>query len=189
MSAPPTTQLAFIDVETTGLDPLAHEVCEVGVVIPDPQRPEPLEEASFLIDLPPLTLAAASDEALRINRYRERALVAIGAGLLVSPWSAASRVAALIEGRHLANWNVAFDATFLRAWFARWLRRAPAWKTRLLDLGSFAHGAGVIDPSQRFDDLLAALAITPAADERHTALGDARLAARAYLEILQGRAP
>lgn len=180
------TAFAFVDVETTGLDPLAHEVGEVGVVLVDPARAEPIEEASFLIDLPPADLAAADDDALRVNHYRERALAAAGAGLLVSPWSAASQIAALTEGRHLANWNVAFDAAFLSAWFARWLmRRQPAWKVRLMDLGSFAYGVGVIGPAARFDDLLTALQIFAAPGERHSALGDARLAARAYRAIVE----
>lgn len=63
---PPLRQqpVAFLDVETTGLDPKVHEILEIAVV--DVQ-------GKVLLDtkVKPVNIESASEEALKINNYNE----------------------------------------------------------------------------------------------------------------------
>ena len=58
--------LAFIDIETTGLNSEIHEIIEIGGVIVSPDL-KIVEE--FEMKVKPENLAVAEPEALRINRF------------------------------------------------------------------------------------------------------------------------
>ena len=100
--------LAFVDVETTGLDPARHEVVEVAAVRVDGRSLEVLGEAEVRVR--PERLHEADPEALRVN------------GLSAARWSdavplreALERVMPLLDGAVLAGHNVWFDRAFLEA--------------------------------------------------------------------------
>lgn len=99
-------EIAFIDVETTGLDPTQHELLEVAAVRVDEQSLEVVAEAAVLVM--PQHIETADPEALRVNGYAE-------------PWGgrplaeALLMVRPLLEGATLAGHCVAFDAAFLDA--------------------------------------------------------------------------
>lgn len=56
------TALAFVDTETTGLDPDFHEIWEVGLIVNDEERLWQL----------PVDLKRADPKALEIGRFHER---------------------------------------------------------------------------------------------------------------------
>ena len=58
--------LAFIDIETTGLNPEVQEIIEIGGVI---TTPDLVVVNEFEIKVKPENLAVAEPEALRINRF------------------------------------------------------------------------------------------------------------------------
>jgi DNA polymerase III epsilon subunit-like protein len=61
--------LAFIDIETTGLNVLEHEILEIGCVITD-YKLKIKEE--FEIKIKPEKIEQADKTALKINRYNEK---------------------------------------------------------------------------------------------------------------------
>ena len=61
--------LAFIDIETTGLNMIEHEIIEIGCVIAD-QKLNVLEE--FELKIKPEHIENADKTALKINRYNEK---------------------------------------------------------------------------------------------------------------------
>ena len=61
--------LAFIDIETTGLNMIEHEIIEIGCVIAD-QKLNVLEE--FELKIKPEHIENANKTALKINRYNEK---------------------------------------------------------------------------------------------------------------------
>ena len=61
--------LAFIDIETTGLSPLKHEIIEIGCVLVSPDL-KVLEE--FELKIKPENIEAADPLSLKINHYNER---------------------------------------------------------------------------------------------------------------------
>ena len=107
-------KLAFVDLETTGLDPFRHEVTEIGIVLAEQradlfgkQYLELLSEHEIL--LLPLHIETAEAKALEITKYfkRDRSkAVPQKEGLL--------QAAALLEGSIFVAQNVAFDWAFLQ---------------------------------------------------------------------------
>ena len=61
---------AFIDIETTGLDLLKHEIIEIGCVLAD-SKLKKLEE--FELKIKPIDIENADPIALKVNRYNEEA--------------------------------------------------------------------------------------------------------------------
>jgi len=108
----PAQALAFIDVETTGLDPAQHDIVELAVVRVDARTLEVLAEHHTRIT--PERLAAAEPEALALCGFSPRAWARA-----VPLRDALHAVVPLCEHATLAGHNVAFDASFLAAAFER----------------------------------------------------------------------
>lgn len=159
--------VAFVDIETTGLDPELHEVWQVGLITPGDEE--------FLWYLP-VSLVGADPESLRINRYHERS---VGVPLTPRPWFA-DQFANLTYGLHLAGNVVSFDEERLR----KILRRAgvtPGWHYHLVDTESLVAGKLGLKPPWKSRDLSLAIGIEPPSNnEAHDALHDARWAKRMY---------
>ncbi len=109
---PPHKAIAFVDLETTGLEPSRHEILEVGVVRVDACSLEVLAECETLVA--PERLDDAQLEALAICGFSKAA------------WTNAAplreallAVAPLLEGALVAGHNVGFDWAFLEAGFRR----------------------------------------------------------------------
>lgn len=128
------TVLAFVDVETTGLDPDVHQVWEIALALDD----GPIHSTMVTHDLD-----HADDAALTVSRYHERG----GAAFVGNPRpprpsrftrseTFEQTVYDTLDGATLVGANPAFDAAFLRA---RW-GSAP-WHYRLLDVEAYAMGA------------------------------------------------
>lgn len=113
-----STDLVFLDTETTGLDPALHEVWEIAVAVND----GPV--SSYRL---PHSIATADPKALELNGY----------------WGRANRpgatdaydleLRAMLSGATVVGANPAFDTAFLRA---RW--GASPWHHRLIDVESMA---------------------------------------------------
>lgn len=187
-----------IDLETTGLDPVRHDIWEVGVIELGPGR----ERTEHLWLLKP-GLAAAEPSALQVSRFYERTAdvqpqampgyvydIALGGD---RRWSDPAALAGILA-RLLANaaWhgsNPAFDAGFI-APFLRLHGHAPAWNYRLCDVRPMARGyvlglaqgrawelGAVPAATASLSDLAALIGVDVRRHEAHTALGDCRLAA------------
>jgi DNA polymerase III epsilon subunit-like protein len=129
----PPVILAFLDTETTGLDPFLHDAWEIAVVLRvDGQD----EEHTFRIQ-PDLTNATA--EALRINRYHER--VSDPAWVWDDRETAARQLYALLDGAVLVGSNVAFDAEMLTHLLGRYFDQPRPWHYRTVDIVTLAVGS------------------------------------------------
>ncbi|CQR59221.1 3'-5' exonuclease [Streptomyces leeuwenhoekii] len=199
------TTIAFVDIETTGLDPIRHEPWEIAVIRREPDG----TETEHLWQLRPSTAHlqhAADPEALRIGRYHERAAVptdATAADMLAPNGPAplavldvTRQIFQALRGTVMVGSNPAFDAAFLH----RMLQLPqPPWHYRVIDtatlaagfrLGQAASGAYGGDflfpsdfPSLPFSSraLSRAVGVEPPGDGvAHTALGDARWARDFY---------
>jgi DNA polymerase III alpha subunit (gram-positive type) len=179
------TTYAFLDLETTGLDPDRHELWEIGIVYRDDTSGDPDTEYCWQIAR---DLATAEPGALRVSRYYERNIASLltpGRAACLThlekdkcgcEWDAAdvaSAVAHLTDGTTIVAANVTFDAAFLDR-FLRANRYAPAWDYHLVEVESYAAGALGLTPPWKLNGLMAALGVPQDPDGAHTALGDAR---------------
>lgn len=207
--------VAFVDCETTGLDPDRHEIWEVGLILPDGSEHE------WQL---PVDLSRADPIGLAKGRFHERRWQQdrIGVSQLVNgrwhstPPNFANSFVRLTRGLHLCGAVVSFDAD--RLW--RLLRASgecPMWHYHLIDVEALAAGfiagsraalahitpstgeaywAGTrtlaaaegpdAQPPWNSNDLSRAVGVNPDDFDRHTALGDARWAAAIYKAVMGG---
>jgi DNA polymerase III alpha subunit (gram-positive type) len=110
-------QLLFVDLEMTGLDPLVHEIVEVGAVVVNGRTLAIEKEYEAKVQLKHIETATA--EALEINGYTP------------DGWSHAKpqkdvllELNQLAPNAMLAGWNVWMDAMFLKL---AYLREDVSW--------------------------------------------------------------
>jgi DNA polymerase III epsilon subunit-like protein len=168
--------VAFVDTETTGLDPERHEIWEVGLILPDGS------EHSWQL---PVDLSRADAIALNVGQFHERRKEAWKDGYTDADWLAefSQRFVALTRGLHLAGCVVSFDAERL----AKLLRangECPMWHYHLIDSEALVAGLLGIAPPWRSSDLSLAVGVDPEQFDRHSALGDARWAKAMYEAVM-----
>lgn len=194
------TALAFVDLETTGLDPDRHEPWEIAIIRRDPDGSVTTVHWDVEVDL-----SRADAGALRIGGYYRRrdaagelwnAVEAPRDVDAVDPddWHivgrvesqlAAEDVAEALADAHLVGAVPSFDAAFLD----RWLRRngqAPAWHYHLIDVEALAAGHARVAPPWNSNDLSRAVGVEPDEFGRHTAMGDVRWAMAIYDAVMGG---
>lgn len=197
--------VAFVDTETTGLDPVEHFIWEAAVVVYDTGTRCITAEQRWQLPIP---AAHEPDEvALRIGRWHERRLPAAE---LSEPALFASELVALTAGLPLVGANPSFDEERLRR--VCWRHGIePAWHYRPICVEAlavgFLHGqqagaaryalaSGGIPPvlgveeaarivPWRSQEVAAALGIDRPAEEAHTALGDCRWALAIWRAVME----
>ncbi|MET8404492.1 3'-5' exonuclease [Streptomyces sp900116325] len=207
--------LAFIDTETTGLDPDQHQVWEIAVIMRHPGQPD--WESHWQIRPTELHLAqSAEPKALEIGRYHERMVIpkdyfvgqidADGRPVGMSHNTLAYDLTKLLKGAVLVGSNPAFDAAFLRV-----LLDSAPWHYRTVDIATMAVGHlygqaytltkqqcdpafygradALLEGGWRSYELSRLMGIEPPnSHDAHTALGDARWARDVYDAITKADA-
>lgn len=201
------TPIVFIDTETTSLRP-DRRAWEVGMIRRADHR-DADQETSFFIHIDDIDLPNADPFALDVGRFWQRhpqAVTDARVGYEVhdfedtSMWStlrgevldagtAAQVVRLWTHGAHLVGAVPSFDAEVLAALLRdNWL--TPTWHYHLIDVENLAVGwlAGrgeTVLPPWKSADLSRMVGVDAATDEeRHTALGDARWAARIFDRVM-----
>lgn len=162
--------LIFIDTETTGLDPRWHYIWDLAYIIREPGRAWQDVEWQHFFDV---DLETADPYALRIGQYWTR-----------KPAQSSPTPNSMILNRIMRDFDGAilvgacpwFDANMLEAT----IRRAggvPTWDHHLIDVETLAAGKRGLKPGWTFKSVLEAYGLEyPCEADRHTALGDARMA-------------
>jgi DNA polymerase-3 subunit epsilon len=120
-------KLAFIDLETTGMNPYKHEIIEVGCLIAKQNDAgEWVVTDEFEFKVKPEHIETADPEALRINHYDE------------ADWMFAHTqeetlrtLAQKCEGCVMVAQNVPFDYSFLLVAFGKYNIPDPFWWAKL----------------------------------------------------------
>jgi len=167
--------LAFIDLELTGLSPLKHEIIELGVVIASPAL-RVIEEFEFKIK--PENLESADPVSLKVSNYNEedwRGAVPLREALEI--------LNAKTEGCLMVAHNVAFDFLFLETAFAR-LGMKSAMHYHKLDTMSIAWAKLHREPIEHFSLRELCERFSVENPRAHTALSDARATYELYKKLL-----
>lgn len=180
------TKLVFLDTETTSLRP-DRRAWEIGLIVRDPDCGD--IEHHWFVDADDLDLANADVSSLRIGGFYQRHPQANGADRPMIEIAEAEEVAWQIEELTRDAVIVGAVPNFDTETLAAMLRRhndLPAWHYHLVDVETLAAGALRKPPPWGFDDLLADYGLAYAEEDRHTALGDARMARDLYDAVLGG---
>lgn len=138
--------LAFIDTETTGLEPGHNRVLEAGLQLIDATKEGAmiLLHSQLLRQRVDLKVSPWAPEALRVNGYYDEHPDWVGAPMADTPdafekWrSFADR----LTGAILCSQNVGFDRSFLKAEFDRF-ELEPKWDRRAVDLQALSAVAAI----------------------------------------------
>ncbi|ROO51444.1 DNA polymerase III epsilon subunit-like protein [Micromonospora sp. Llam0] len=208
--------LVALDLETTGLDPAVHDIWEIGAIVRghrDPQRdgewrieiqprldradPAALRISRFYERRTSLLTDGKTQAYVQIRPPWQTWLNEPGARFYeCGRMTVARELAELLDGATIIGSNPTFDVSMLGPWLRRhW--QAPCWHHRLVDVGALAAGAvttmrralGQPPPSPPWSPRTLAedLGVPPlSAEDRHTALGDARWAMQVYDAVMGG---
>lgn len=170
--------LAFIDTETTGLNPLIHEVLEVAIIR---QRPDGAVVDEWVSKVSPTHIETAEAIALKINGYQAEDWV--GAPTFVE---IAAEVAARLDGCILVGHNIGFDLDFLQEALRQvgHTTRLPKHKVDTVTL-AWEHLVPCGLTSLSLDNIREFYGWSK--DGAHSALVDARDARRLYLDLIRAR--
>ena len=175
-------RLAFVDLETTGLDPLEHEIIEIGIVIAEQKDGTINLISEHNIQLIPTHIENADPKGLEVNKFYKR------------DWSAAvpqkeglEKVLALLAGTVFIAQNVTGDWAFLiKAGKDYNVDLANAVHYHKLDLasmtfGKFYHEEKLFKFSLR--EMTEYFGVTN--QDAHTALADARATFEVCKKVLE----
>lgn len=167
------TAIAFVDTETTGLDPDQHQIWEVGMVL---RSDSGRSEHSWQL---PVDLGRADAVGLRIGRFHDRRILEVTeVGEFVDEFCYLTR------GVHLAGAVISFDEERLRR-LARANGACPEWHYHLVDVEALAAGKIGAAPPWDSTALSFDVGVNPDLFDRHTALGDALWAEAIYDAVLK----
>lgn len=173
-------QVVFIDTETTGLHAELHEIWEIGLIEGDGT-----EHHWFM----PLEHAHTADPfALKIGGYYERY---VPPPMLQMTENILYKIDLLTAGKHLVGAIPSFDEERLRKLFYRKGMLPPRWHYHIIDVEALAVGYLSADARNELtlpwksDEIFEMLGIDPPTeDERHTALGDAKMCMRVFKKVM-----
>jgi len=177
-------RLAFVDLETTGLDPDKHEIVELGCIVVEQKvvagKPPQIEVVSeFEYKIKPEHIELADPEALQINGYNSADWL-----FAVDLPQALKVFAEKTVGAIMVAQNVTFDYSFLRQAFAK-TGVTNRMGYHRFDLVSMAFIKLSQKPEVTRFSLRALADYFQIKNERaHTALSDTRVALEIYKKLL-----
>lgn len=102
-------RFAFVDIETTGLDPDVHEIISIGCIIGEWQNESTIKVAEkFELKIKPEFIERAHERSLRVNKYTQEDW-----NDAISLSKALEQFAKKTDGAIMVSHNVSFDASFL----------------------------------------------------------------------------
>ena len=120
-------RLAFIDLETTGLNPYSNEIIEIGCLIAKQnERGEWVTVDEFEFKVKPNHIETAQQDALRINRYDEADWM-----FAHTQEEALKTLSQKCDGCVMAGQNVCFDYAFLVTKFGEYKIKDPFFFAKL----------------------------------------------------------
>lgn len=155
-------RLAFVDLETSGLYPVEHEIIEIGAILE--VDGEVVDE--FTCSLP-FDAARAHPRALEVNGWGRRPFPERW-----SSWDALVRVDDMTSGAFVVGNCPWFDDAFLKVWFAGH-GVTPRWHYHLVDVENLIAGKLGLRPPWNSETVSEAVGV-PVPVDQHTALADAR---------------
>lgn len=169
--------LAFIDIETTGLNLVKHEIVEIGVVITTPTL-QVVEE--FELKIKPEHIENADPVSLKISHYNPTLW---RSGL--TPKQAMKILSKKVKNCIMVGQNVAFDSGFLEYTYSK-TGITNSMHYHKLDTISIAWAQLHKEPNlEHFSLRELCIRFGIKNDKAHTALSDARATFELYKKLME----
>jgi len=167
---------AYLDIETTGLDPWRHQILEVAIIhAPD--------DAVVHFSLP-IDLTRADPRALEVNKYHQR-LPELRQIQVTSP-DAVRLMQEALGDRNIVGNNVQFDCRFIEHFFRQYGPseiNATPWRYHIVDLKALVAGRYRLGPAPwKTDDVVRCTGVDLPSNY-HSALADAYWNKAVYEEV------
>jgi DNA polymerase-3 subunit alpha (Gram-positive type) len=173
-------KLAFIDLETTGLNPYDHEIIEIGCLIAKQnENNEWVTVDEFEFKVKPDHIETAQQDALRVNHYSEADWM-----FAHTQQEALATLAKKCEACVMVGQNVSFDYSFLATKFGEYKIKDPFFFAKL-DTISLAYMRFRKDPNMNnfsLRELCERLGIKN--EKAHTALADIRATYEVFKKLM-----
>lgn len=184
-----TPTLVFMDTETTSLRP-DRRAWEVAVIVRPAggTRTDDVEH-HWMIDIAELDLGNADPMSLKISKFYERHPQMQIEFPLGGQVHSESYVFSKVEQLTRFAWGVGAVPNFDTEVMAARMRSrniCPSWHYHLVDVENLAAGALALPPPWGFDDLLGKFGLVYDEADRHTAMGDTRMARDLYDAVMAG---
>lgn len=185
-----TPVLVFLDSETTSLRP-DRRIWELAAIRRRAGALDSTHDVTHVwqIDTEDLDLGNADPNSLKIGGFYERHSPIQPGWPAGKPVHSEKRAMAEIERLTRGAWIIGAVVNFDTEVMAQRMRAhgiAPSWHYHLGDVESMAAGALGLQPPWGFDDLLAKFGLQYDEQDRHTALGDTRMARDLYDAVFSG---
>lgn len=165
------SNVAFVDIETTGLDPEVNQVMEVAILT------EPFGDViHFSV---PINPTLATDQALYINKYYERRNELLE--IQETREDAATIIHDTLRGHVFVGNNPAFDAAFLTK-LLKTFGLAPSWHYHVADIKAIVAGAYGAEPPWT-TEWVSQVTGVKIGDDAHTAVADATWVRDVYFSL------
>lgn len=183
-------KLVFIDTETTGLNRKTRRIWDLAYIVREPGMPD--VEHQLFVNSFDLDLHKADPKALSIGGFWERHPKPEGGWSpldderIIGEWELAQRLFIEWKDAYLVGAVPSFDEETI----ARLMHREgfrETWNHHLIDVETLAAGQLKLAPPWSFDTILDAYGLKFDEKDRHTAIGDARMARDLYDAVMAGR--
>ena len=166
--------LAFIDIETTGLDRQRQEIIEIGLILA--KQPELEIIDTWEAKIKPQNLKTADPGALKITGYKTKDWE-----LALKPKAALEAFSKKTKDCILVGHNIAFDRPFLEDNFRKW--KVPVrWDYHSLDTITLAYLKLGSEQKLRLSEIAKVLNIKR--KRKHTALDDAETCYKVFKKLI-----
>lgn len=169
------TKLAFIDIETTGLNRQKHEIVEIGLILVNRNNLEIIEEWDAKIK--PQNLKKADPIALKLIQFsKEKWRYAL------EPKPALEQFSHKTADTILVAHNICFDRPFLEDSFLKW--KVPIkWNYHSLDTISLAYYKLAHNQKLKLSEIARILKIEQ--KKAHSALDDAKTCYEIFRKLIR----
>lgn len=174
-------KLVFIDTETTDINRETRQIWDLAYIVREEGKPDREVQRMMTVDL-----SKANTISLNMGGFHDRHPQGNGnaKARAYDWWVSQPTILADLHDAYLVGAVPSFDEETLWRHLTGIGHSIPSWNYHLIDVETLAAGQMGLQPPWNFDRILAAYDLKYDEADRHTAIGDARMARDLYDAVM-----